>query len=125
MQLASLQGGLSMPDTLTRLFSLAVQFNLHNARFEGDQNAETMSSLLEDLKSQLVKGFDFTKVQKVCDHVASFSCLIMLQDNIRIVVRDIIYDPQRMAYRDIEDEVFVSDNELSLFVPNTCLREDY
>ncbi|KAK0444178.1 hypothetical protein EV421DRAFT_1945490 [Armillaria borealis] len=90
-ELASLQGGLSMPDALTRLFSLAVQFNLHNACFEGDQNAETMSSLLDDLKSQLVKGFDFTKVQK---------------DNIRFVVRDIIYDPQRMAYHDIEDEVF-------------------
>ncbi|KAK0435373.1 hypothetical protein EV421DRAFT_1740244 [Armillaria borealis] len=57
-------GGLSMPDVVTWLFALAVQFNLHNLRFEGDQNTQTMADLLEDLKTQLNKGFDFTKDQR-------------------------------------------------------------
>ncbi|KAK0471276.1 hypothetical protein IW261DRAFT_1425262 [Armillaria novae-zelandiae] len=92
-ELGNIQGGLSLPDMLTHLFSLTVQFNLHNKCFEGDQNAETMAGLLQDLKSQLVKGFDFTKAQK---------------DNIRFLGRDILYDPQRTAYRDIEDEIFQS-----------------
>ncbi len=54
-----------MPDVMTRLFTLAIQFNLHNRCFDGDQNTATMADLLEDLKTQLNKGFNFTKDQRV------------------------------------------------------------
>ncbi|KAK0229593.1 hypothetical protein EDD85DRAFT_957371 [Armillaria nabsnona] len=82
VELTALQGGLSTPDVVTHLLALAVHFNLHNQHLEGDQNTQTMADLLEDLKTQLNKGFNFTKGQR---------------DNICYT---------QTAYHDEEDEVF-------------------
>ncbi|KAK0462779.1 hypothetical protein IW261DRAFT_1576190 [Armillaria novae-zelandiae] len=90
-ELARLQGGLTMPDVMTCLFTLVIQFSLHNRCFEGDGNAATMAELLEDLKMQLNKCFDFTKDQR---------------DNIRYIIWDVMYNAKRTAYHDIEPEVF-------------------
>ncbi|KAJ3844655.1 hypothetical protein F5878DRAFT_655675 [Lentinula raphanica] len=84
--------GLTRPDMLTRMFMLAVTFNLENTRPKDDvTDMQTMRGMMKDLKIRLEQSFSLTATQT---------------KNIRIIAQEKIYDPMRTHYLGINDDVF-------------------
>ncbi|KAJ3804500.1 hypothetical protein F5876DRAFT_70580 [Lentinula aff. lateritia] len=67
LHFGSVGQGLSKPDLLTRLYQLAITFDLENKRPKADGiDVQTMQAMMKDLKIRLEQTFSLTRSQTVC-----------------------------------------------------------
>ncbi|THV04276.1 hypothetical protein K435DRAFT_851101 [Dendrothele bispora CBS 962.96] len=91
VKMGSVGKGLDQADMLTHLYSLSVAFDQHNRRFEGDNNIDTLRAMLKDLNTRLEMTFTLTSEQN---------------KNVCLITLEMLYDPLRTCYLDINNAVF-------------------
>ncbi|KAJ3846382.1 hypothetical protein EV368DRAFT_69967, partial [Lentinula lateritia] len=92
VRFGSIGDGLSKADLSTRLFTLAVLFDMEKQRPKEDENnLQNMRAMYKDLKIRLEQTFSLTSVQT---------------KSIRLIAQEKIYDPLRTCYAGINRDVF-------------------
>ncbi|KAJ3925044.1 MAG: hypothetical protein NXY57DRAFT_1044441 [Lentinula lateritia] len=93
VRFGSIGEGLSKADLSTRLLTLAVLFDMENQRPKEDENDhQNMRAMYKDLKIRLEQTFSLTSAQT---------------KSIRLIAQEKIYDPLRICYTGINQDVFV------------------
>ncbi|KAK7464373.1 hypothetical protein VKT23_006540 [Stygiomarasmius scandens] len=109
VQLSTVGLGLQQADVLMRLYHLALQFHLFNRRFEGDENANSLKAMLADLKIRLVTSFVLTSDQSVSMqplYQITMDRHFDIQKTIRLIAQELLYNPMRTCYREMDKDVF-------------------
>ncbi|KAJ3900294.1 hypothetical protein F5879DRAFT_993015 [Lentinula edodes] len=92
LHFGSVGQGLSKPDLLTRLYQLAITFDLENKRPKADGiDVQTMQAMMKDLKIRLEQTFSLTRSQT---------------RTIRLLAQEKMFDPMRTCYMGVNQDVF-------------------
>ncbi|KAJ3856893.1 hypothetical protein EV368DRAFT_61327 [Lentinula lateritia] len=88
LHFGSVGQGLSKPDLLTRLYQLAITFDLENKRPKADGiDIQTMQAMMKDLKIRLEQTFSLTRT-------------------IRVLAQEKMFDPMQTCYMGVNQDVF-------------------